>query len=108
MRYIPPRILIVLSTLLVLGTIGCLAQTTADEADTVTSTFEVEGMTCGGCESGVKLKVKRLEGVTRVDASYKEGTATVTYKPKEVTPEKIVAAIEELGYAAKLREVEES
>lgn len=73
---------------------------------TVTSRFAVEGMTCGGCEAGVELAVKRLDGVAQAHASYEEGTATVTYDPQRVTAGEIVAAIEALGYGAELIEDE--
>lgn len=76
----------------------------AAAGDTVTSVFRVEGMTCGGCEVGVKMRVEKLDGVTAVDASYEDGTATVTYDPEKVTPEVIVEAIETLGYRAELAE----
>lgn len=93
-----------LVALLALGATGWVGQAVADgdDAQTTTSTFDVEGMTCGGCEAGVKLKVKKLDGVTSVDASYDEGTAVVTYDPDKVTPEQIIAAIEQLGYSAEL------
>jgi copper ion binding protein len=75
-----------------------------EEERIVTATFAVEGMTCGGCEAGVELKVGRLAGVEAVEASYEEGRASVTYAPDQVTPEVIVEAIEELGYSAELVE----
>lgn len=73
----------------------------------VTSTFKVEGMTCGGCEVGVRMNVKKLDGVASVEASYDEGHAKVTYDPDRVTPEMIVEAIEKLGYTAELEEPDE-
>jgi copper chaperone CopZ len=82
------------------------ADTTPEDA-VVTSVFEVEGMTCGGCEVGLRMKVKKLDGVEKVEASHKEGTAVVTYDAAKVTPEDIVAAIEDLGYTAKLLETKE-
>ncbi len=71
-------------------------------AGEVTSTFKIEGMTCGGCEVGVRMSVKKLDGVSKVEASYEEGRAKVTYDPEKVTPESIVEAIEKLGYTAEL------
>jgi len=68
----------------------------------VTSLFQVEGMTCGGCEAGVHLKVKKLDGVKNVEASYEKKQARVTYDPKIVTPERIIQAIQELGYSARI------
>jgi len=98
--------LLALVLLLVLGGVGWVSHAAAadDDSPTATSTFDIEGMTCGGCEAGVKLKVKKLDGVTSVEASYDDGTAVVTYDPEKVTPEQIIAAIGELGYDAELRE----
>ncbi len=72
-----------------------------------TSTFHVTGMTCGGCEVGVRRVVNKLEGVEEVEASHDEGTATVTYQTDKVTPAAIISAIAELGYTAELEESEE-
>jgi len=71
---------------------------------TITSVFKVDGMTCGGCEVGVEMKVGKLDGVERVEASYRDGTTEVAYDPGKVMPETIAAAIEELGYSAELLE----
>lgn len=77
-----------------------------DETTTATAVFAVQGMTCGGCEAGVEMKVRKLTGVEAVEASYDAGRATVTYAPDRVGPEAIVQAIEELGYSAELVEGE--
>ena len=94
--------LALVAVLLVLGALGWVGRAAA--AEEAASTFEVAGMTCGGCEAGVELKVKKLDGVESVEASYKQGTASVVYDLAKVTPDRIIAAIEELGYQAKLRE----
>ncbi len=73
----------------------------------VTSVFKVEGMTCGGCEAGVRISVEKLDGVEEVEASHKEARATVTYDASKVSPEQIVEAIKKLGYKAELQEPEE-
>jgi copper chaperone CopZ len=78
------------------------------EPEATTSVFQVTGMTCGGCEVGVRRVVKKLEGVEEVEASYEDGTATVTYQAEEVTSDDIIAAIEELGYTAELVDGEEA
>lgn len=92
------------AVLAVIAAVAWIAPTGADDSDSAlaTSTFAVEGMTCGGCEAGVKLKVKKLDGVESVEASWEAGRATVTYHPDRVGPNDIVAAIEELGYTAEL------
>lgn len=97
----------IIAVVAALGALGWAGRATAgDEAATTVSTFAVTGMTCGGCEVGVKMKVKKLAGVESVDASHKKGTARVAYDPAEVTPEQIIEAIEELGYEAELQETE--
>lgn len=51
----------------------------------------------------MKLAVKRLDGIYNVEASYEESKVVVDYEPAEVTPEEIVAAIENVGFKANLR-----
>ncbi len=46
--------------------------------------------------------VNSLEGIHKVEASYKDNKAVVTYEPSKVKPEEIKAAIETLGYEAEL------
>lgn len=61
--------------------------------------IKVEGMTCSGCEAAVKMAANRVDGVTDVKASYKEGTAEVTCDPAKTTPKTIAKAIaENTGY----------
>lgn len=87
-----------------LVTIGLVGTSSASDAgaETVTKVFDVEGMTCGGCEVAVKRAVGKLEGVHSVRASHEDGGAEVTYDPGNVSIEQIVKAIEKLGYQAKL------
>lgn len=96
---------IAFALLLALAALGWVSRSSAaadDDPRTVTSTFKVEGMTCGGCALGVKMKVGKLDGVESVAASYAKGEAEVVFHPETVTPDDIVAAIEELGYRAEL------
>lgn len=65
-----------------------------------TVTFAVKGMTCGGCVIGTRTVLTRLPGVTKADVSYEKGRAVVTYDPRKVTIEEMVAAIKTLGYTA--------
>jgi copper chaperone CopZ len=96
-----------LGAALTIAAIGAVAFTVAADdsaSGTTTTVFAVEGMTCGGCEAGVKVAVKKLDGVEKVTASHAEGRATVTYDPSKVTPEDIEAAIEKIGYQARALE----
>lgn len=94
------KIWVVLPLLAAWVVLATPAQAAAAAGDRTTSVFRVEGMTCGGCEAGVKLKLRRLDGVEEAEASYEKSRARVTYDPAEVTVERIIEAIEELGYEA--------
>ena len=79
----------------------------AAAGEEATSTFRVQGMTCGGCEVAVKTKVKKLDGIVSVEASHEEGRAVVVHDPEKVSAADIEEAIESLGYEAELIEPEE-
>jgi copper chaperone CopZ len=61
----------------------------------------IEGMSCGHCVAAVSEALEDLPGVS-VDA-VKIGSAQVTYEPARVSPEQIVLAVEDAGYAAQTR-----
>jgi mercuric ion binding protein len=62
-------------------------------AATSTTTLHVEGMTCAGCETAVKLVLQKTPGVTGQQVSYEQKQAIVTYDPSKTTPAKIAAAV---------------
>ena len=80
------------------------AGTTADAipAGLVRADFDVAGMDCGGCVIGTRAALRKLDGVQKADASYDDatgkGTAWALYDPAKVNPERMMAAIRELGY----------
>ncbi len=97
-------IIVAAAALVSVALIGTSLASDAAGAETVTKVFDVEGMTCGGCEVAVRRAVGKLNGVDSVKASHKDGKAEVTYDPGKVTIEQIVKAIEKLGYQAELEE----
>ncbi|TYB60288.1 heavy-metal-associated domain-containing protein [Nonomuraea sp. PA05] len=62
-----------------------------------TTTYTVNGMTCGHCVSSVKEEVGEVAGVTGVEVDLATGLLTVD-SDGPVDPAKIVAAVEEAGY----------
>ena len=46
--------------------------------------LNIEGMTCGGCESQINRVLNKTEGVISCNASYKDASVTIIYD-KEVT-----------------------
>jgi mercuric ion transport protein len=71
------------------------------EADVERVTFEVIGMTCTGCEAGVKHELNKLDGILESDVSYATGTATVSYLRSKLTEEELREAINKTGFTAK-------
>ncbi len=63
-----------------------------------TLTFDVHGMTCGGCTSSVKRALGKLDGVNSVDVTLQPGTATMQADTDVVTSAQIESAITTLGY----------
>jgi copper chaperone CopZ len=69
-----------------------------------TTVFTVTGMTGSDCSAAIESALIKLPGVTTVSADDKTGIAKVQYDPQQSTPAQLIAAIEKLGYAAKVQE----
>ena len=63
-------------------------------------TLKVEGMVCNGCENRVKNALKTIEGIEKVEASYKKETVIVRAKD-EIQEESIKEKIEDIGFSVK-------
>lgn len=67
-----------------------------------TATYDVEGMTCGGCASHVKEALAKEGGVSKVDVDLAGRRVTVIYDGGKTDTEKLRKAIEKAGYKASL------
>ncbi len=72
----------------------------ANVAQGKTVTIPIEGMACMLCVGRVKKTLKALDGVLEVAVSLEHRRAQVRYLETEVSPERLVAAINALGYKA--------
>lgn len=63
-----------------------------------TAFIKIKGMTCDGCEHHVKQEVSKLKGIHQVQASYKNGNATVKYDSKKTSLAEIKKAVDATGY----------
>jgi copper chaperone CopZ len=68
------------------------------ESQVQTITFDIEGMTCTGCEASVENAASAVNGVLEADASYDTGKATIKYDQSKTDRETIVAAINKTGF----------
>jgi periplasmic mercuric ion binding protein len=62
-------------------------------AANATTNLHIEGMTCAGCETAVKMVLKKTPGVISSEVSYEEKRAVVSYDAAKTTPEKIAKAV---------------
>ncbi|GAA3890060.1 heavy-metal-associated domain-containing protein [Saccharothrix violaceirubra] len=63
----------------------------------VTTTYTVNGMTCGHCAASVTEELTGVEGVTAVDVKVDTGAVTVTSE-RELSRDEVHAAVTEAGY----------
>lgn len=66
-----------------------------------TLSFDISGMTCGGCTGSVRRALSRIDGVSHAEVTLRPGAATVVVDPDRVTSAQIESAITGLGYPAK-------
>lgn len=68
-----------------------------------TVTLKIEGMHCASCPIMIEGTIEdTLQGVTSAKASYLNQECVVEYDEKQVNTEKIVKAIEGIGYKASI------
>ncbi|KAI0895488.1 heavy metal translocatin [Annulohypoxylon nitens] len=72
------------------------------KSTTTTTTFAIEGMTCGACTSAVEGAVTGLEGIVRFNISLLAERAVITHDTTKVTAEKIAETIEDSGFGAEI------
>ena len=63
--------------------------------------LDIEGMHCGACATGIQMVTSGLDGVSSSFVDYEKKFADIEMDPEKVDKQKIVGAIEELGYKAK-------
>jgi copper chaperone len=63
----------------------------------VTSTFQVEGMSCGHCVGAVQSEVSAVAGVTAVDVDLATGSLVITSE-RAIDADAVREAVEEAGY----------
>ena len=69
-----------------------------------TREYIVNGMSCASCVNRVEKAVRKVNGVESVSVNLATNQAQVKYDPTDVADEQIVAAINKLGFEARLKE----
>jgi copper chaperone CopZ len=65
-----------------------------------TVVIPVEGMSCVACTASVRKTLSSIAGVTEVKVNLVERNARVRFDSKRVSPDRLVDAINRLGYRA--------
>lgn len=60
--------------------------------------LKVTGMTCQDCADQVTKTLSEKKGIVKSDVKFADNKAFVTYDPKVIKPEEIIAAIEAISY----------
>lgn len=93
-----------LSAFALLGAVGaCKTQATPaanQEANLTTVVIPVEGMSCVSCAARIKKTLAAIDGVAHVEVSLGERSARVRFDSSRVSPDRLAAAINGLGYHA--------
>lgn len=69
-----------------------------------TVTLSVPGMTCAACPLTVKKALTRVEGVTKVEVSFEDRQALVTFDDSKTSAQALARASENAGYPASFEE----
>ena len=67
------------------------------------TTLALEGMTCASCAARIERTLNRVEGV-EATVNFATETASVSYDPALVAPERLTEAVERIGYHAHPRD----
>lgn len=65
--------------------------------------FNITGMHCGGCASGIRSELLRTRGVTKAVVDFKKGEAIVFYDAAAVDTAALMKVVSEAGYQATLK-----
>ena len=71
---------------------------------TTQTRMNIEGMHCASCSAAVERALKKAPGVEYAAVNLATETAEVRYSGSATTPESLARAVEDAGYAAKLRD----
>lgn len=61
---------------------------------------KIPSMDCAACAVSIQAKLRKQSGIENAEVSYDAKEAVVQYDTKKLTPEKIIAAIDETGFKA--------
>ena len=79
-----------------------------DEVATEKATITIEGMSCASCVGNIEKNIQSIPGVISIKVGLISAKASVRYVPASISPAEIAAAIDDLGFIAKVLETPSS
>ena len=70
------------------------------EVNMKTVIIPIEGMSCTACAARVKKTLAGIDGVADVEVNLAERNARVRFAPSKLSPDRLVSAVNGLGYQA--------
>uniref|UniRef100_A0A3P8ULR1 Copper-transporting ATPase 2 n=1 Tax=Cynoglossus semilaevis TaxID=244447 RepID=A0A3P8ULR1_CYNSE len=64
----------------------------------------IVGMTCNSCVQSIEGRISQMAGVLSICVSLMEEKGTISFDPRQMDPEKLRVAIEDMGFDASLQE----
>ncbi len=61
---------------------------------------KVPSMDCAACAVNIERTLRKVEGVGRTEVVFKTKEAVIEYDPARISPEKVIAVIDETGFKA--------
>ncbi|WP_263385185.1 heavy-metal-associated domain-containing protein [Granulicella arctica] len=89
-----------LGLMTIVGAGGLASLKAAKALDTQNAAYKVTGFTCITCAVGLETVLQRKRGIVRVNATYPEAIATITYNPGLISEQTIIQTIKDLGFQA--------
>ena len=71
-----------------------------EEANMKTVIIPIEGMSCSACAARVKKALTSIDGVSEVEVNLADRNARVHFAPSKLSPDRLVSAVNGLGYHA--------
>ncbi|MBI1754746.1 cation transporter [Candidatus Azambacteria bacterium] len=69
----------------------------------VKKTYNIEGMHCGACSTGIELFLSNTEGVASAKVNYETKKGEVEYDETKIKDADVIKVIEEAGFKAAVK-----
>lgn len=79
---------------------GSQAASASALAERASVRLRIEGMACDSCAARLAKELRDVNGVLEVEVAFAETRARVAYDAKRLTPQRLVAAVKEIGFEA--------